>query len=132
MLRGARWQEQASCGLEVAASERNFALACAQKQRALFSDLAFNCWAVDSRMPGRLGCYDFLGDFSTTTNFGAFGRVWVELKVVGAFRFEEKLAEHREKLEPKLARVAAADSTVEALLLVVTKAQRNGSAWLPP
>ena len=56
----------------------------------------------------------------------------MELKVVGADRFEEKLAERRKELEPKLARVAAADSTVEALLLVVTKAQRNGTAWLPP
>ena len=132
LLRGAHWQEQPSCTLEVAASERSFAFACVQKQRALFNDLAFNCWAVDKRMPGRLGSYDFLGDFSTATNFGACGRVWVELKVVGACRFEEKLAEHREKLEPKLARVVAADSTVEALLLVVTKAQRNGHAWLPP
>ena len=67
-----------------------------------------------------------------TTNFGALGRAWVGMKVAGAPRFDEKLAEHREVLEPKLARVAAAGSTIEALLLVVTKAKRNGHAWLPP
>ena len=127
-----RWQAYNSCDLQLAAPERSLALACVTKQRALFSDLGLNCWAVDAQMPGRLGRYDLLGDFCGRRNFGALGRVWVELKVVGCRDFEEKLAKHREKLKPKLAQVAAADSSVEALLFVATKAEKNGKSWGRP
>jgi hypothetical protein len=132
VLEDRRWRAVSQCQLQLNEVESSFALSVVQKHRALFSSLQLNLWEADLKMPRRLGSYDLLGDFSLERNFGVGGRVWVELKVISAHHFNSQLQSYQAKLEQQLAKVNEADPTVEAVLLVAAKAQRDGRRWQSP
>jgi hypothetical protein len=129
---GLRWRKVRRCDLELAPRDASFACAVVRKHRAFFSDLHLNLWETDLKMPGRLGSYDLLGDFSTAKNFGVLGHLWVELKTVGSKNSWQKTADLKALLETKLQQVHKANPSVEGVLLVATKARRDGRSWQAP
>jgi len=129
---GLGWRKVPNCNLELAPQDASFAVKVVQKHRSFCTDLDLNLWEVDLRMPSRLGYYDLLGDFSTTRNFGVLGKLWVELKTMSAANFEKQLGDQKELLEAKLGEVHQANPSGEAVLLLATKAQRDGRGWRAP
>lgn len=132
VLEGRRWRRVTQCQLQLSSAEATLSLAIVQKQRRLLNNLQINAWEVDLRMPRRLGSYDLLGDFSGPQNHGVTGRLWIELKVISGRGYDTKLHKIQEDVEQQLRNVSDADPTVEAALLIATKAQRDGRAWHTP
>jgi hypothetical protein len=105
-----------------------------KQHRGIAADLRLNFWEVDKRMKNSLGHFDFLGDFSSTKqNWGVDGTLWVEMKVlVKSLDFAEKLEVRRQALESKLNRVKQAHPEIEGVILLATKAQKDGRTWQKP
>jgi hypothetical protein len=122
-----------TCSLQLRPADSSFAVAAVMQQRGIFRDLSINLWDVDKRIPGGLGSYDALADFSTMTrNFGVEGILWVEIKVLLSKDFEDKLEDHRGQLKAKLVEVQTQDPRVDAVLLVATKLKPDGASWQDP
>ena len=124
-----RWRSVPQCSLELGAPEQAFAKALVLQQRAYLADLQLNVWSVDVGMQATAGSFDLIGDFSGAQNWGANGKVWVELKVLSEGGFAAKVREAKEKMVVTLDRERAEDADLSAALLLVAKVAQDGGAW---
>ena len=104
-LDGGRWRSRGPVDLQLLGGDAMLAKTLLCKQRALLADLGLNIWAADEQMPGKLGFFDLLCDFSRVENFSVPGRLWVELKVFNAGRSNADVDAVKEDLCKKLAKV---------------------------
>ena len=129
---GGVWRKVRQYTLRLLPHDAELARQVVLEHRALFADMLLNVWAVDQRMPHRLGFFDLLGDFSTEVNYGILGKLWVDLKVFSSLHYESKVLRSKAKAEEQFANVVAFDETIESVMLVTACVDKDGARWLPP
>lgn len=126
------WRKLRKCTLRLEEKDAKLAVELLGRQRSLLAGLKINIWKPDVRMPGKLGSYDLLCDFSTDQSFGVKGRLWVELKQLSAATFASQVANIKEHLEEKFPKVHRLDSSVGGVLLLAASVPKEGRAWGAP
>ena len=132
-LDGERWRSRGPCDLQLATKDAELAKTLVWKQRGLLADLGVNVWAVDVRMPSKLGSFDLLCDFSRPENFSVPGRLWVELKVMGASRDAADVDDFKKDLSRTFVKLTKLDASIGGVLLLLAKVEEmQGGTWGMP
>ena len=129
-----RWHKTRSCTLQLALRDAALALAVVKKQGAMLGDLGINVWQVDTRPQGGTRTFDLLCSFTAgRKNYGVTGKLWIELKVVSAHRFDEDVAAWKNQLQLALPEEHERDCDLNGVLLLVAKVEKGaGGQWLAP
>ena len=128
------WRNTQRCSLQLAPRDAALAHKVVTKQCAMLSGLDINVWFVDVRPQGGSRTYDLLGSFSPCCkNFGVVGKLWVEIKVVSARRFEEDVEKWQKDLQLALPQERQRDPDLGGVLLLVASVEGGaGGQWAAP
>jgi hypothetical protein len=134
VLSEGKWRSAQRCTLELALRDAALAVAVVKRQSAILNDLGINVWQVDTKPQGSASTFDLLCCFHAgSKNYGVAGKLWVEIKVVTARRFDEDVATWRAQLEVALHTEHARDPDLQGvLLLVASVAKGAGGQWAAP
>ena len=128
-----RWRKVQRCTLQLTAQDAQFANTAVQKQATLLGDLGLNTWVVDAKRADKRRPFDLVCCFNPgKKNFGVEGKLWVELKVWGEARFDDELAEWKEKLSKELRKEQGRDCNLGGVLLLAARVGRAGGSFQAP
>jgi hypothetical protein len=121
------------CQVKLKEADEKLAKDLVQMQRAYLQDLAVNIHYVDLHLPVIKMSLDLVCDFSTASNYGIEGRLFVELKFYNQTGFAIKVSRAKAVLEKRFPEIQKQDKTIEGILLLVTSAEKLvGGVWHNP
>ena len=65
-------------------------------------------------------------------NYGILGRLWLELKVMSSRYYDSKVSRCKAKVAKKFVEVSALDATIESVMLITARVEKDGVGWFPP
>ena len=122
-----RWRKARACRLQLRGQDASLSHRILLKHRVFLHDMGLNIWNVDKQMVDHSGSFDLICDFSTQRNFGVSGMVWVELKIMRATGFTNRLQSHMDYLANKIKELS--EPSIETVLLVATRVEKAGNGW---